>query len=441
MPSGSLRRTSRESREVFPETISSPAFGSGRRVEVNWSPSPEQDRALGAVSRWLNDPNAPQVFYLAGHAGTGKTSLAKKFADNLGAAVRYVAPTGKAAKVMREKKCENASTVHSLIYRPAGDPPSPTVLLRLREELARLRTVNDPGAQATADRIADQLKYAEEDSGRKGPRFSLNLDSDLRRAKLCVIDEISMVDARMGRDLESFGVKLLVLGDPAQLPPVYGEGYFTAREPDFLLTEIHRQEADSPIHFLAGLAREGRPLPYGKHGDCEVLRYGDPSLETRALAADIIIVGRNRTRHACNAKIRRLLGRANEVAPVPGDKAICLRNDHELGLLNGSTWEVVRCKADLGNLTADIEIENEDDRIECRTWLHHFMAREEELNGFSRRERVELGWAWAITCHKSQGSSWSDVLLFDESKAFGRDAARWKYTAITRSSKTIGIVQ
>lgn len=406
--------------------------------------TPEQDRALLAVKRWLADPHAPQVFYLAGYAGTGKTTLAKDLAEDVDGDVIFCAPTGKAAKVLREKRCPNPVTVHSLIYQPTGDnvPLTAEELLTLHAEVARLRATGDPDAQKTADRIEAQIRRAEEDDAKKnGPRFVLNAGSALRHAALCVIDEISMANERMGRDLESFGTKLLVLGDPAQLPPVYGEGYFTAREPDFLLTEIHRQEADSPIHFLAGLARRGEPLPYGKHGDCEVLRRGDPSLEQRALTTDIMIVGRNKTRHACNVKIRRLLGRADEPAPVPGDKAICLRNDHELGLLNGATSVVSRCIPNLNAMTAKIELEDEDGSIECSAWLHHFMAREEELANVRRRDHAEVGYAWAITCHKSQGSSWPNVLVFDESATFGYNASRWKYTALTRASKQLVIVQ
>ena len=56
-----------------------------------------------------------------------------------------------------------------------------------------------------------------------------------------------MVDEDLGRDLLSFGKPVLVLGDPAQLPPVKGGGFFTEAEPDVMLTEVHRQAADNPI--------------------------------------------------------------------------------------------------------------------------------------------------------------------------------------------------
>lgn len=407
--------------------------------------SPKQATALDAIATWLADPNGKQTFYLAGFAGSGKSTLVKHIVSDVRGRVVPMAPTGKAALVMRRKGLPTASTVHSKIYRVAGDPPSREQIEKLRAEMKRLYAVNEPGARATADHLAQQLARAEEDGKRKGPRFSLNLDSELRGAALGVVDEVSMVDRRMGEDLESFGTKLLVIGDPAQLPPVYGAGYFTSREPDAFLDEIHRQALDSPILRLADLARRGERLPYGQIGEgVEVLRSGDPSLQDRALAAEMIIVGRNRTRHACNAKIRRLLGRGEEPAPVEGDRVICLRNNHELGLLNGSTWEVLRCLPDLNTMTAKLEVmssEDAADRIECDTWLHHFMAREEELENFPRRTFNEWGYGWAQTVHKSQGSAFDNVLLFDESKQFGRDADKHRYTGITRAISKLCVVQ
>lgn len=409
--------------------------------EVKWSP--KQASALDAIAAWLHDPNAKQTLYLAGVAGSGKSTLVEHVVRDLDGKTIFVAPTGKAAHVMRRKGCPTATTVHKAIYLPAGDPPSPEQIEKLRAECKRLYAVNEPGARATADKIADQLRRAEQDSKRRGPRFTLNLDAELRHAAVGIVDECSMIDDRMGGDLESFGTKLLVIGDPAQLPPIYGAGYFTSREPDIFLDEIHRQALDSPILRLADLARHGEDLPRGKIGEgVEVVRYGDPSLEERALNAEMIIVGRNRTRHASNAKIRRLLGRGNEPAPVEGDRVICRRNNHELGLLNGSSWTVDRCVPNLDNMTARIEVSSreEDDHVECSAWLHHFMAREDELVGSSRREHNEFSFGFAITCHSAQGSQFDDALVFDESRQFGRDAHRWRYTAITRAAKTLTVV-
>ncbi len=408
---------------------------------MHWSP--KQAQALNAIAAWLADPRAKQTFYLAGAAGSGKSTITKHAVADARGRVVYMAPTGKAAHVMQRKGCNGSRTVHQCIYRPAGDPPSPEVIEKLRDEVKRLYGVNEAGARATADRLAEQLQRTEEESKRKGPRFSLNLDSDLRGAAIGVVDECSMVDRFMGEDLESFGTKLLVIGDPNQLPPIYGTGYFTSREPDAYLDEIHRQALDSPILRLADLARHGKSLPIGSAGDgVDVRRYGDPSLEARALKAEMIIVGRNRTRHASNAKIRRLLGRGDAPAPIAGDRVICRRNNHELGLLNGSSWTVARCVPDLEKMTAKIEVvaTDDNDRVECSTWLHHFMAREDELPGYQRREHDEFSYGWAQTVHSAQGSQYDDVLLFDESRQFGKDASKHLYTAITRAARTLTVV-
>jgi exodeoxyribonuclease-5 len=406
--------------------------------------SPTQDKALAAIAAWLADPNAKPTFYLAGPAGSGKSTITKYATADVRGRVVYAAPTGKAALVMRRKGCNGARTVHQVIYRPAGDPPSPEVNAKLLEEIKRLYAVNEPGARATAEKLTEQLERNEGESKRKGPRFSLNVESDLKSAAVGVVDECSMIDQYVGKDLESFGTKLLVIGDPNQLPPVYGAGYFTSREPDAYIDEIHRQALDSPILRLADLARRGERLPVGPTGDgVDVRRYGDPTLLDRAMDAEMIIVGRNRTRHSTNHKIRRLLGRQDSPSPVPGDRVICRRNNHELGLLNGSSWKIDRCVPDLEKMTAKIEVvstEDDRERVECSTWLHHFMAREEELLGHNRRDHDEFSYGWAITAHSAQGSQYDDVLVFDESRQFGKDAPKHLYTAITRAAKTLTVV-
>src|SRR5438309_239041 len=62
--------------------------------------------------------NTPLIFRLFGYAGTGKTTLAKHLAQGVNGKVLFAAFTGKAALVMRRKGCEEASTIHSLIYKP-----------------------------------------------------------------------------------------------------------------------------------------------------------------------------------------------------------------------------------------------------------------------------------------------------------------------------------
>ena len=82
--------------------------------------SPQQDQALKAVAHWLKDGRTP-LFRLFGYAGTGKTTLARYFAEHVDGDVQFAAFTGKAAQVLRSKGATNARTLHSLIYRPRGE--------------------------------------------------------------------------------------------------------------------------------------------------------------------------------------------------------------------------------------------------------------------------------------------------------------------------------
>src|SRR5437773_1931907 len=178
--------------------------------------TPHQDAALEAVAGWLKAKpgrGAAQIFRLFGYAGTGKTTLAKHIAQHVDGKVLFGAFTGKAASVMRSKGCEAATTIHGMIYQA-------------------------------------------HDSGEETPSFDLWHEGPAAKAKLIVIDECSMVDAELGRDLLSFGVPVLVLGDPAQLPPIPVEVFFTDPDPDAMLTEVLRPSIVDRIVILPRPSRQ-----------------------------------------------------------------------------------------------------------------------------------------------------------------------------------------
>ena len=65
---------------------------------------------------------------------------------------------------------------------------------------------------------------------------------------------------------------------------------------------------------------------------------------------------------------------------------------------------------------------------------------ETDRRGSSRKPYDEFDYGYVLTVHKSQGSQWDDVVLFDESFAFQDSRARWLYTGITRAAKRLSIV-
>jgi len=366
------------------------------RSPPQWSA--EQSAALDRVGRWIK-AGEPQVFRLFGYAGVGKTTLARHVAEAAQGEAAFAAFTGKAALVMRSKGCAGASTIHALIYRASeGEEGAPT--------------------------------------------FTLNRDGPASRAGLIVIDECSMVDAELGRDLLSFGKPILVLGDPAQLPPVKGGGFFTEAEPDVMLTQIHRQAENDPIIRLSQIVRSGGEVAYGVYGESRVIHRGE--LDAAAvLAADQVLVGVNRTRRLYNQRIRELLG-LSEALPVAGDKLVCLRNDRVKGLINGGLWRVEA----LGGVRKDfvrMTVRSEDDigRAQAKVAVlkQFFEGAEADLPYPVRRESDEFDYGYALTVHKAQGSQWDSVMLFDESRAFREHRARWLYTGLTRAARKLILVR
>lgn len=354
------------------------------------------------VSAWLRDPKAKQVFRLFGWAGTGKSTLARHLTETEDCikTVEYMAFTGKAALVMQNAGCDDAGTIHSKIYK--------------------VKKKKDGTA-----------------------RYVLDKDSPVHNCDLIIVDEVSMVDENLASDVLSFGKKVLVLGDPFQLPPVRGTGFFTEVKPDIMLTEIHRQAADNPIIRMSMDVREGRGLQYGSYGNSKVINKKQVD-QSEVMSADQILVGLNKSRINFNDRVRQLK-KLPPNKPAFGDKLVCLRNNHMMGLLNGQIWNVKAIKNYEENIFK-MSVKPDDDvkRKHARVVSVHdffFCGRESELSHLDLKGLQQFTFGYALTVHKSQGSQWNDLYLFDESGAFREHKDRHLYTGITRSAEKVTVVR
>lgn len=371
-------------------------------------PTKSQGEAIKAVIRWYRDAKAGQVFYLAGYAGVGKSEVAKLAIEELRLLCRIKtvlsgAFTGKAASVLRRKGVEDAQTIHSMIYTPVQ------------------------GANGTV-------------------RFVLDRAGAAADADLIVLDECSMVDQDMARDILSFGKKVLVLGDPGQLPPVRGLGAFTSRTPDFFLTEIHRQAADSPIVMLATRAREGKAIPTGDYGDG--VRVLPLTVETQAevYRQDTqALCGLHRVRRVYTQRIRKTLGYGGRV-PMKGERVLCCKNNRERGIFNGGQGIVLADPKLLGDcLEVDARMDDLDAPLLGAT-VHPYLFAQHFDPEVARPDKLprgidEFDWGYLLTCHKAQGSEWPHVTIVDDSAAFRDERSKWLYTAITRASQGLTLLQ
>ena len=412
--------------------------------------STEQTAALEAIQGWHRDAirgRAKQVFRLFGPAGTGKTTIARHVPEMLRKGweqssfgdpdILYAAYTGKAAHVLRKKGCDGAGTIHSLIYTPTKINHSDVI-----DELRRMVACGEAEPK-------DRRKLAELEKEHGKLVFRINDGSPLAGAWLLIVDEVSMVGYGLAQDLLSFGVPILVLGDPEQLPPIHGEGFLTeGHEPDVLLQEIHRQALDSPVLQLAHRVRTSNRRDKG------VTDYDAPAIAELA-AYDQVLCGMNKTRWHLIQMIRDHLGLPRGV-PSPGDRIICLNNNKALGCFNGQQYVVIASLNPTVIDTYELLLLDPDTNQsqQFTVYASGFKSMDSRDNG-STGLIAKMTFAQAVTVHKAQGSEWGNVLVVDESgkhewlaKKDGKSEAdaqrhgrRWLYTAITRAAQSVTLAK
>lgn len=435
------------------------------------TPSNTQHRAIAAIRHWFeNDTGQQQVFRLFGYAGTGKSTVLRYALEELGLehqrsgedgesctpGVVTATFTGKAALVLRRKGTP-ARTIHSLIYSviEATEEEVEAAERKIEEAVAAARDLTGFD-RTTAQASVEAMRQAVAEM--KRPRFALNPKSDAAQAKLIVLDEVSMVGEEMARDLMSFGKPILVLGDPGQLPPIQGEGAFTKDAPDIMLTEIHRQAEESAIIRLATMARQGEAIGFGQY-DSHVwkMRKGDVTPE-QALRGGQVICGMNATRLQLNNAMRRAAGFGGTALPTgPAEKIICLKNQNDLGLINGMFITLADIVDEGSHYFSAVVTDEDGNRIgppqqdgsrgRLRIYKGHFEdhiafdKQRHDRDWKSKRMFTEATFGWAITGHKSQGSQWENVVVWDD--GLGRtelDRRRWLYTVITRAEQGLVIL-
>ncbi len=409
----------------------------------------DQENARDLIAEWFFNTD-DQVFVLSGYAGTGKTFLIDYVVREVlslkaGVEAVFVSPTGKAAANL-VKNGTVAGTVHSLIYMRDGEGCD----------------VDENG-----EIVPQALHFIKREK----------IDEKIR---LIIIDEASMVNETILFDLLSFNVKCLFSGDGAQLPPVNGSCPLM-NTPSYTMTQIVRQAADNPIVKVATMAREGKRIPLGNYDD-KVCVVGRNALrgERRKrlfLEADQIICGRNKTRSLLNSEIRGYMGiPLTEYLPTEGEKVICTLNDWEKPLdkeerfhlvngIIGRASDIAPSMDDLASMEFTADFMEEGIRVPFDTgifekgdYTHMYGDRAvtladgtlvhegnfellRKLRAVKEEPICRFEFAYAITCHKSQGSEFDFVIVFDESWAFGEERNRWLYTAITRAKQKLLIVR
>jgi exodeoxyribonuclease-5 len=382
----------------------------------------------------------PYVFRLRGCAGTGKTSTLKSVHEELGDFIA-VAPTGKAALRISEATGIPAGTIHRWLYTPTKDARGELKLTKKKME-----------------------QYHVPDS------------------RLIIVDESSMVDMQLWEDLfevcQILQMNIVVVGDGFQLPPVTkgkdGE-YFNLMDDAFLcddgvdLTEVMRQALESPIIRASMLIRKG-DVSEALWGIPRVLEreLNEKCVETFNSGDGAVICHKNVTRHTFNANMRSAMFGPD--APLTaGEPLLVLKNNYKIepNLFNG---EIVTFNGWTAPPKDGVSVVNFYQKLQGTATIGLATVGEykaetalavEEIAGSPELEKLgadsignaakgmygkntpflSCNYGYTLTCHKSQGSEWKNVLVVVEPSVavnsyLGR---RWLYTACTRAKENLSV--
>ena len=457
-----------------------------RKIKENfpYQPTPEQENAIKLLSQFLCSPKADVTFLLRGYAGTGKTSLVGALVrtlDFLKQKVVLLAPTGRAAKVFSAYAGHPAFTIHKKIYREraySGEGGNFTLndnltthTLYIVDEASMISNEGLSGAMFGTGRLLDDLVQFVY-SG-QGCRLLLMGDT----AQLPPVGE-ELSPALYADALRGYGLEVV--------------------ETD--LTQVVRQEQQSGILWNATALRrliaeeEWGVLPkirISGFPDVKLLP-GNELIDALSACYDrdgtdetIVVCRSNKRANIYNNGIRaQILWREEELES--GDLLMVAKNNYywtekEKNLdfiANGETAVVrrVRRTAEMyGFRFADVLLAFpnwQDAELEVRLLLDTLhsdapaLSREESERLFQtvledyadiplKRDRMkkmksdpyynalQVKYAYAVTCHKAQGGQWKNVFLdqgYMSEEYLTPDYFRWLYTAFTRATDTLYLV-
>jgi len=413
------------------------------------APTAGQERAAMALERLLNTTKERTALVLKGYAGTGKTTLVGALVKVLSAERRPVvllAPTGRAAKVLSAYAGRPASTIHRRIYRAAN------------EDEGYFGMQVAPHRDLGALFIVDEASMIGRSGAGDGPFGGRDLLNDL-------FEHIFAVP----------GTRVLLIGDPAQLPPV-GSDHSPALEPKELqafgvvagmveLTDVVRQASGSGILTnatdLRTVLADEEPRIVFQQGFDDVIRTDgydlQDALET-AYAQDgddevCLICRSNKRAYQYSQQVRaRIHGYEEELCS--GDRLMVVKNNYSWAgrngkaelIANGEQFVVSRVhgvEERYGMRFADITAlwwnGVEERELEVKVMLDVLsidapalpgprlkLLRETIFNSYTETTKaarmkrlredpyaqaLQVKYAYAVTAHKAQGGQWNTVFV------------------------------
>lgn len=409
-----------------------------------------------AVTAALN-PTRP-VISISGPAGAGKsTVLAEVSKQHPTAAI--LAPTNKAALVLREKGIARATTIHSLLYTPT--------------EINKFRKTIDDEVVYQKDKdgnnLVDLNNQPIPEIHSQDVSFDLRQDEENAFPNTAFVDESSMLSETVLSDLHATFKNVVLIGDKFQLPPVKSKDIFSIHPPTYELKTILRQALDNPVLAYATQIRTTTDLtPVTDSHHLKTAPFSHSKLYESIVLNDCqAICFSNRLRHIINFNIRAvkqlppyqlkagetLVALDNIRLTVDGRPTLKFYNGEILTLAEDSQpgkdcqlYNPVPLKFSNGKTHRvwPFWMLNFWEEMESPRWTNtiYRMRQQGQLYG----QPLLSDHACCLTAHKAQGSEWPNVAVFHQHAALSRSFSpvmhrRWLYTSVTRAKSRCLLVE
>lgn len=449
-----------------------------------YKPTLEQEKAVKSLADFLISRQADAVFLLNGYAGTGKTSLIGalvKTLDQLQQKCILLAPTGRAAKVFSHYAKHSAFTIHKKIYRQRNysndmdnfslDDNLHQHTLFIVDEASMIANEGLSGAAFGTGRLLDDLiQYVYAGTGCR-----LMLVGDTAQLPPVGEEESPALSPDMlrGYGLEVHGAQLTEV-----VRQMHDSGIL------WNATELRRYIADEDFFTLPSIRVEGFPDIRTVPGN-ELIEAISDCYDHAGMDETIVVCRSNKRANIYNKGIRNsILYREDELNT--GDLLMVAKNNYfwteqckDIDFIANGDIGVVRrvrrVRETYGFRFADVVLafpDYNDVELEVKLLLDTLHtdtpALPKELNDklfYSvledyaditvKRERMkkmkadphynalQVKYAYAVTCHKAQGGQWKRVFLDQGYMTEDRltpDYFRWLYTAFTRATETLYLV-
>ena len=459
------------------------------KTNFPFNPTSQQEKSLELLADFIISGDDKKIFLLCGYAGTGKTTLVSALVrtmEQLGRKTVLLAPTGRAAKVFSTYSGKSAYTIHKWIYRQKSILDASQFSLMENRAVNTLFIVDEASMISNAGvsnfgsgaLLDDLVEFVYSGNGCSllllgdmaqlppvGEELSPALSQDYLRSMFLDVTAVELTQVM--RQLDGSGIlynatrlrEIICNGESYSLPKIKLDGFTDVCrvQGDELIEAIECSYGDAGMNDTIILCRSNKRANIYNEGIRRRILYREEELNR----GDMLMVVKNNYywREVLGREDKSLLEKLDFIAN--GDMAEIIRVGGVEEMYGFRFADVTLSLVDYEDCEIDVKImldtlvsespsltKEENERLFNAVWedypeIRSKRKRMEQVRNNPYYNAIQVKYGYAVTCHKAQGGQWRRVFLdqgFISPDMLGMDYFRWLYTAFTRASEKLYLV-